>query len=79
MLLPKLTPEEMAAKCPVGKTALHWAVEMASVGAVKALVAAGADVNAEDGKGRTVGTILDNVESSGIIDRLKSALVLVEA
>jgi ankyrin repeat protein len=79
LLIAKLSPEQMGAKCPEGKTALHWAVEMASVGAVKALVAAGADVDAQDGKGRTVGVILDNVESSGIIDRLKSALVHVPA
>jgi hypothetical protein len=32
---------------------------MASVGAVKALVAAGADVEAKDGKGRTVGKYTD--------------------
>ena len=75
LLIPKLSAEQLNAKCPEGKTALHWAVEMASVGAVKALVAAGADVEAKDGKGRTVGTILDAVEQSGIIDRLKGALV----
>ena len=81
---------------PYGKTALHWAIEMASVAAVKALVARGADasdprrnarprsttagapsqVTIKDNKGRTVGEILDNVEQSGIIERLKTALVV---
>ena len=75
LLIPKLSAEQLNGKCPEGKTDLHWAVEMASVGAVKALVAAGVDVEAKDGKGRTVRTILDAVEQSGIIDRLKAALV----
>jgi len=79
LLLPTLaTPAQLNAKDPEGKTALHWAVEMASVGAVKALVRAGLDVGAEDGKGRTVGAILDAVEQSGVIERLKKALVLEE-
>ena len=32
LLVPKLTREEINYKCPDGKTALHWAVEMAAVG-----------------------------------------------
>jgi ankyrin repeat protein len=79
LLLPTLTtPEQLNARDPEGKTALHWAVEMASVGAVKALVRAGLDRGAEDGKGRTVGAILDAVEQSGVIERLKKALVIEE-
>ena len=35
LLIPKLTKEELNAVCPDGKTALHWAVEMAAVAAVK--------------------------------------------
>ncbi len=54
MLLPKLTATQLNATCPANKTALHWAVEMAAVGAVKTLVAAGADADAKDGNGRTV-------------------------
>ena len=79
LLLPLLSEAQQAAKCPEGKTALHWAVEMASVGAVKALVEAGADVAAEDGKGRTVGAILDAAAPSGVIERLKKALVRKES
>ncbi|KDO29937.1 hypothetical protein SPRG_05127 [Saprolegnia parasitica CBS 223.65] len=73
-LIPYLTMDELNAVCPEGKTALHYAVEMASAGAVKTLVAAGADVNAVDGKGRTVAMILDQATSSGVIDRLRNAL-----
>ena len=71
--------EQLNARCPEGKTALHWAVEMASVGSVRLLVAAGVDASVEDGKGRTVGAILDAVEQSGVIARLKNALVLKDA
>ena len=38
IILPKLSKEQINAQCPDGKTALHWAVEMASVSAVKKLV-----------------------------------------
>ncbi len=74
LIVPKLSSSDLMTPDREGKTALHWAVEMASVAAVKSLVAAGADVEALDGKGRSVKVILDNVESSGIIDRLKAAL-----
>lgn len=74
LLIPRLSKEELEVRDPEGKTALHYAVEMASVAAVKALVAAGVDTSARDGKGRTVEEILDNAPSSGVIDRLKSAL-----
>ncbi len=73
-LLPHLNVSDLNAVDPEGKTALHYAVEMASVGAVKCLVAAGANVDAMDGKGRTVGMILDQAAASGVIDRLKNAL-----
>ncbi|OQR98690.1 hypothetical protein ACHHYP_08207 [Achlya hypogyna] len=73
-LIPHLTKDELNAKCPEGKTALHYAIEMASAGAVKTLVAAGADVNAVDGKGRTVAMILDGATASGVIERLRIAL-----
>ena len=76
MLLPKLSADQLNTRCPEGKTALHWAVEMASVGSVRLLVEAGIDAGVEDGKGRTVGAILDAVEQSGVIARLKKALVL---
>ena len=75
MLLPHLSAEQRQSVDPEGKTALHWAVEMASVASVKALIAAGADVEARDGRGHTVTEILDNAPSSGIIERLKAALV----
>ena len=79
LLLPHLSDAERRQVDPDGKTALHWAVEMASVSAVKALVKAGLDVEARDGKGHTVGEILDAAAPSGIIDRLKAALVAVDA
>ena len=53
LLVPCLKKEELEVRCPEGKTALHYAVEMASVAAVKRLVVAGADLDAVDGKGRT--------------------------
>ena len=74
LLLPHLLPGQIDAKCPDGKTALHWAVEMAAVATVKLLLENGADRNAQDGKGRTVSYILDNSGDSGVIDRLKAAL-----
>ena len=63
------------ATCPDGKTALHWAVEMAAVASVKLLLQAGADRDAKDGKGRTVAFILDHSGESGVIERLKAALL----
>lgn len=75
LLLPHLSAEQLEARCPEGKTALHYSVEMASVAAVKTLVAAGVDLEAVDGKGRTVRSILDGSQPSGIIDRLKNALI----
>ena len=74
LLLPYLATADIEMKCPEGKTALHYAVEMASVAAVKRLVAAHADVDAVDGKGRTVKAILENSPPSAIIDRLKNAI-----
>ncbi len=74
LLLPVLAPADLEATCPEGKTALHYAVEMASVAAVKALVAAGVNLEAKDGKGRTVMEILESSPSSGVIERLKHAL-----
>lgn len=75
LLLPHLSAEQLEARCPEGKTALHYAVEMASVAAVKCLVAAGINLEAVDGKGRTVRAILESSPPSGIIDRLKNALI----
>jgi hypothetical protein len=75
LLVPCLKKEELEIRCPEGKTALHYAVEMASVAAVKRLVVAGADLDAVDGKGRTVKIILETAEPSGIIDRLKNAIL----
>ena len=74
LLIPKLSPADLEARCPEGKTALHYAVEMASVAAVKALVAAGASLESRDGKGHTVAEILDAAPPSGVIDRLKVAI-----
>lgn len=74
LILPKLTEEEKNAVDKEGKTALHWAVEMAAVASVKALVAAGLDVNVKNNKGLTVKDVLDQAASSGIIDRLKKAI-----
>jgi ankyrin repeat protein len=62
-----------------GKTALHWAVEMAAVSSVKFLVEAGVDVDAKDAKGHGVKDILNAAQPSGIIDRLKNALGMLEA
>ena len=75
LLLPHLLPGQIDAKCPDGKTALHWAVEMAAAASVKLLLEHGADRDAQDGKGRTVAFILDNSGESGVIDRLKAALL----
>jgi len=74
MILPKLTKDEIMATDKEGKTALHWAVEMAAVASVKALVAAGVDVDAKDNKGRTVMEVLDAAAPTGIIDRLKKVI-----
>jgi ankyrin repeat protein len=78
LLVPCLKKEDLEIKCPEGKTALHYAVEMASVAAVKRLVIAGADLDAVDGKGRTVTSIIESAATSRIIDRLKNALVKPE-
>ena len=74
LLLPKLSPGGIDRKDKEGKTALHWAVEMASVAAVKSLVKNGADAEAKDGKGRTVMYILENAGESGVVERLKGAV-----
>lgn len=74
LLIPCLTIEQLNVTCPEGKTALHYAVENASVAAMKALLAAGIKKDAKDNKGRTVGDILDSAAPSGVIERLKSAL-----
>ena len=42
LLLPSLDAAAINAEDPAGKTALHWAVEMASASAVKRLVPSGA-------------------------------------
>ena len=74
LLLPALPEGAINAACPEGKTALHWAVEMASVGAVKVLVRAGIDADAKNAKGQTVRDVLAAAEPSGIIERLQKAL-----
>ena len=76
MLLPNLTADEINARDPEGKTALHWAVEMASVGSVKVLRKAGIDVSAKNAKGHTVSDILSAVPMSGVIRRLKESLAI---
>ena len=52
---------------------------MASVASIKTLVTAGIDKEAKDGKGRTVGDILDSVPQSNVIERLKKAIAETEA
>jgi len=74
MLLPHLSKEQLNATCPEGKTALHWAVEMASVASVKTLLKAGIDKDAKNQQGFTVQHILDNAGSSEVINRLNLAL-----
>ena len=78
MLIPKLSKEELETASPDGKTVLHWAIEMAAVASVQQLVAAGVDRGAKDGKGNTAAEILDHAAASGVIDRLKKALVITE-
>ncbi|KAG9402027.1 hypothetical protein AC1031_007723 [Aphanomyces cochlioides] len=74
LLLPHLSREELNARCPEGKTALHYAVEMASVAAIKVLIAADIDRSIQDNKGRTVQTILEEATASGVIERIRNAL-----
>ncbi|RHY18054.1 hypothetical protein DYB36_014391 [Aphanomyces astaci] len=75
LLLPHLAaPTDLNAQCPEGKTALHYAVEMASVAAIKVLVAAQLDRHIKDNKGRTVQDILDGATASGVIERIRNAL-----
>ena len=74
MIMPKLTKEEVNKQDPEGKTALHWAVEMASVAAVSKLVTFDAvDKEVKDKKGRTPRDILKAGEGS-VIGRLEQAL-----
>jgi len=74
LLIPKLSAEELNGTDKEGKTALHWAVEMAAVASVKTLVAAGVDVTLKNNKGHSVKDILDNAQQSGVIDRLRKAV-----
>eukprot|EP00948_MAST-09A_sp_MAST-9A-sp1_P003378 g3378.t1 len=80
MLVPRLTAEEVLATDPEGKTALHWAVEMAAVGAIKVLRRAPANIpcTIKDKKGKTVDDILSAAtaeqEKSGVIKRIRQAL-----
>ena len=74
VLLPHLTAEEREMKCPDGKTAIHYAVEMASVAALKTLVAANVNTHAKNKSGLTVYDILNCGPPTGVIARLKNAL-----
>jgi ankyrin repeat protein len=65
---------ELDAQCPDGKTAVHWAVEMAAAGALKTLVAAGCRTDLTDGRGRTPLAVLEGAAPSGVITRLIKAL-----
>lgn len=49
----KATPQARDARTPLGSTPLHYAAMNADSGPLKALLAAGAAVNARDGEGRT--------------------------
>lgn len=75
LILPKLTKEQINYQDKDGKTALHWACEMASVACVKQL-ATNPDVNKglKDNKGRTPEDILTSVEKTSVIERLLKAL-----
>lgn len=73
LLAPHLQKQDIDAQDPDGKTALHWACEMASVNAISKLVELGADKSIQDGKGRTPMDIL-NSGTGNIIARLKAAL-----
>lgn len=76
LLLPKLSRQEVNFQDREGKTALHWAVEMAAVGAVSRLVESDlVDPSLADAKGRTPLMILDQAPESGIITRLRNALL----
>jgi len=75
LILPLLTAKDVNEQDAEGKTALHWAVEMASVGAVQKLVAIkDVDTELRDVKGRTAMDILDQAAPSAIIDRIRGAL-----
>lgn len=74
LTVPKLTVEQLNAQDREGKTALHWACEMASVAAVKTLVEnANIDCSIKDNKGRTALDIV-NTGTGTVISRLRQAL-----
>lgn len=75
MLVPKLNEAELNAQDPDGKTALHWACEMASVAAVTFLVNI-PEVNrkVKDKKGRTPNDILDGGDGGAVVERVRKAL-----
>ena len=73
--LPHLSDAERRQVDPDGKTA---ALGRRDGGSPRSGARQG-DVEARDGKGHTVGEILDAAAPSGIIDRLKAALVAVDA
>mmetsp|Transcript_6945 Transcript_6945/g.13875 ORF Transcript_6945/g.13875 Transcript_6945/m.13875 type:complete len:382 (+) Transcript_6945:137-1282(+) len=75
MLLPHLKPEDLNAQDPDGKTALHWACEMASVAAVSHLVSCeGVDPSVKDNKGRTPLDIVNSGDDGPIVGRVRKAL-----
>lgn len=65
--------DEVTAKREDGKTALHLAARTGNAWAVKALVAAGADVNAQDGKGIPVLTEAIRAKKVEIVRELLEA------
>lgn len=74
MVLPKLSEEEINAQDPDGKTALHWACEMASVAALERLVKVPElDRSIKDKKGRTANDILNSGDGA-VVERLKGIL-----
>uniref|UniRef100_A0A7S2WEF4 Uncharacterized protein n=1 Tax=Mucochytrium quahogii TaxID=96639 RepID=A0A7S2WEF4_9STRA len=77
MLIPKLSKDDLNDQDPEGKTALHWACEMASVAAVSRLMKCpDIDSSVKDGKGRTA---LDIVNSGGggfVVERVRKALTV---
>ncbi|GBG28202.1 Ankyrin repeat domain-containing protein 6 [Hondaea fermentalgiana] len=75
MILPHLSKEDINAQDPEGKTALHWACEMASVAAVTRLVACpDVDPEVKDKKGRTPLALINGGDDGPIVARVRKAL-----